>query len=352
MPLDAAAQQTAKLYLASLGQGRQATAAKDFAAADAAFSKCVELVPGDARALSERGYARLLAERLPEADADLQAAEKNAPNVALKLQVLHNRMLVAKKQGQDGSAAYYADQRQKLKAAKQLGKGVSCNANDSASDVVPERPASLDAAFELAFAAHAKLDKVDVSSVGWGTRWGSPETSPEQLKQLAAKGPLADDWWVLLTSANELANHLLVAHGGQLYLFPVLSSGNVALCGAEGLAELTLGGGVKEPWHITRSVSQAVRGYLCTTPDGKAGPCSGGSDEVPGMGFCSWSFSRRDLILLDAKTLKGLGEFTVTAEPSGDSSPGEPEHLLDFEWQAEQVSINACGEQHRLAYAR
>jgi hypothetical protein len=344
VPLDAAAQKTAKQYLASLSEGRKATVAKDFAAAEAAFTKCLNLVPNDARALSERGYARLLTEQLKEAETDLRTAERYAPNVALKLQVLHNRMLVARKLGKEGEAAFYAAEKQKLKSARKIGAGVSCNTADAESDLVAERPTSLDEAFKLAAAAHAKLDESDASQV----RWGSDEQRA-QLTELAARGPLADGWWSLETQLSQTANHLLIARGGKLYLFPVLSAGNWAMCGYEGLAELKFGGGVKEPWHILRSSSQAVRGYTCHKPDGSE--CDGSEGETS-MGHCSWSLSRQDLILLDAETMGGVREFSVTAEPTEGFNQSEPTPLLDFEWQTERVTITACGEKHQVAYAR
>jgi hypothetical protein len=343
VPLDGAAQKTAKQYLASLSQGRKATVAKDFAAAEAAFTKCLELVPNDARALSERGYARLLTEKLDEAEADLKAAEERAPNVALKLQVLHNRMLVARKLGKEREAALHAAQKQRLKSARKIGAGVSCNAAEAESDLVPERPANLEEAFRLAAAAHAKLDETDPSQV----RWGSDEQRP-RLTALAARGPLPEDSWSLETEVHRTANHLLISRGGKLYLFPTLSAGNVAMCGYEGLAELKFGGGVKEPLHILRTSSQAVRSYSCSRPDGSE--CDGSEGETF-MGYCTWSLSRQTLILLDAKTLDGIREFTVTAEPS-EGNQSEPTPLLDFEWQTERVTITACGEEHQLAYRR
>lgn len=344
VPLDGAAQKTAKQYLASLSQGRKATVAKDFAAAEAAFTKCLELVPNDARALSERGYARLLTEKLEEANADLSAAEEHAPNIALKLQVLHNRMLVARKLGKEREAAYYAAQKQRLKSARQISDGVSCTAVDGESELVPERPANLDEAFKLAAAAHAKLDETDVSGVTGGS-----DEQRARLTELAARGPLADGWWSFETEAGRTANHLLIARGGKLFLFPVLSAGNLAMCGYEGLAELKLGGGVKEPLHILRTASQAVRGYTCSKPDGSE--CDGSEGETF-MGYCSWSLSRQALILLDAKTFEGIREFAVTAEPTEGFNQREPTPLLDFEWQAERVTITACGEKHQVAYGR
>jgi hypothetical protein len=169
------------------------------------------------------------------------------------------------------------------------------------------------------------------------------------LTELAARGPLADGWWSLETQLSQTANHLLIARGGKLYLFPVLSAGNWAMCGYEGLAELKFGGGVKEPWHILRSSSQAVRGYTCHKPDGSE--CDGSEGETS-MGHCSWSLSRQDLILLDAETMGGVREFSVTAEPTEGFNQSEPTPLLDFEWQTERVTITACGEKHQVAYAR
>jgi hypothetical protein len=102
--LDPAGLRVAKTYLAELGLGRKATLAKDYAQAAAHFSNALEALPGDPRALAERGYARLRASNLPEAEADLAAAMRGAPSSAVLLQILHNRMLVARQRGDENAA--------------------------------------------------------------------------------------------------------------------------------------------------------------------------------------------------------------------------------------------------------
>lgn len=90
---------TAKAYSESLKKGRAATLAKKYDEAIAAFDAALKALPGDARALSERGYAKLLAGKLEDARKDLREAEASTKDPKLLGQIHYNHGLVAEKLG-------------------------------------------------------------------------------------------------------------------------------------------------------------------------------------------------------------------------------------------------------------
>ena len=95
-PIDKAA---SKAYGEGLKKGRKETLAKNYDAAIAAFDSALKAIPGDARALSERGYAKLLANKLPAAHEDFVQAEASTKDAKLLGQIHYNHGLVAEKLG-------------------------------------------------------------------------------------------------------------------------------------------------------------------------------------------------------------------------------------------------------------
>ncbi|MBK8214415.1 MAG: hypothetical protein IPK71_11775 [Myxococcales bacterium] len=95
----AISKETAKAYTEALKKGRAATLAKKYDEAIAAFDAALKALPGDARALSERGYAKLLAGKLDDARKDLREAEASTKDPKLLGQIHYNHGLVAEKLG-------------------------------------------------------------------------------------------------------------------------------------------------------------------------------------------------------------------------------------------------------------
>jgi len=354
--LDEAGRRTAKAYLSALVAGRKATVAKDYVHADQHFSKCLELVPKDARALAERGYARLLEGKLAEADADLAAAADGAPSATLLLQILHNRMLVARKRGDDPAAARFEKAKIELKAARRLASGVTCNTATQPSDLKPEQPKTLAEALKLACAAHAKEASIKPEEVTLGTVAIPTASSEADLWQLATDGPARDGGWTLTTNgpdSSTTANHVLISHGGHFYLYPKLSFAMMARCGYSPEAEVKVAGGVAVPWHIEIASTDDGVGYLCAWKDGTQSSCDSreGAEGEPVQSFCFWAASSDDLIVLDPKTFAGRLDINVTAQASDGVTFTTPAALLDFEMQADQATINACGTRRVIPFS-
>jgi hypothetical protein len=198
----------------------------------------------------------------------------------------------------------------------------------------------MDDALKQLLAAHAREDAVESSTVKFCPGPFSESNDAEQLGLLAAKGPLPNTGWQLWSSGQALRNHALLAHSGKLYGFPNQSSGGLALCGLDGAAEVTIGGCGARPWYIQRTYRQLVRGYTAADENGQS------------MGYCAWSSTKIDVTILDSKTLAGIRTVTASAQPSEDDTGSEPEHLLELEWQADKVLVDACGQHSVVTYAR
>lgn len=88
-----------KAFWAGVQAGRKRTAAKDYAGAVASFDAALVQLPGHARALSGRGYAKLLAGDLDGAEADLRQALAAPGTKKLESAIAFNLGLVAEKRG-------------------------------------------------------------------------------------------------------------------------------------------------------------------------------------------------------------------------------------------------------------
>jgi hypothetical protein len=359
--LDEAAQRTATQYLAALARGRKATTAKDFAKAEAEFSACLQLVPGDPRALGERGYARLRANKLDDADADFKVAVEKAGSTALLAQLVHNRLLVARQRGDERAASGFEDEKQRIKASRRIAPGVDCSADAHAVSRSPERPKTLREAWSMMAAAHAQASGSKPEEIALGNS-GLPEGVPPapppkeaELWQQMTSGTPRDGGWALTTSTSyggSLSGHALFSKAGQLYLFPALYSSLVFRCGQDGGGELTVAGGGVVPWHIQFEQEQLTVGYMCEASGGGSALCGSADDSTgtPVQSYCALVSSNVTVTVLDSKTFEGLFELTVGAQPSGDSPMGDSPHLLDVEWLADHLVMNACGARRQVPY--
>jgi len=346
--LDAEGQRVARAYLSALGKGRKATLAKDYAAADAQFSRCLELLPKDPRALAERGYARLLANQLSEARADLITAGQKAPNAALQQQIFHNLVLVAQRLGDSAAAERWQTAKDELAAARRLPSGTRCSSEVSRDELLePVVVSSFESALDTIVRAHAAAESIEPGAVQLAAPFQDDEFQA-RLSALKTARPIADGASVIWSCGREnFENHAIIARSGKLYVYPSLSSGQVPLCGLDGLAEVTIEGGGTTPWRIERAYRSLARGYRCVNPDGTTGDAC--DSDVPTMGFCNWGGSEIDVTVLDAQTFRGVRRIRAEARPSDDGG-AEPARLLDLDWQSDHVNIEACGQRQQVPY--
>jgi hypothetical protein len=103
-PLDSKEKAALADYQVSLKKGRKLTLAKDYDGAVAAFDAALKAMPDDARALSERGYANLLAKKWEAARVDLLEAQRRATDRVLQAQIWYNLGLVEEGKGDPAAA--------------------------------------------------------------------------------------------------------------------------------------------------------------------------------------------------------------------------------------------------------
>jgi hypothetical protein len=348
--LDAAGTQSAKAYTAALARGRKATLAKKYVQAEEQFSKCLELVRDDPRALAERGYARLLADKPVEARMDLLGARKAAPNSALLLQILHNLVLVEQRLGDERAASAYEAERKQLKSARRMPSGVDCSSDVSGSELEPRVVGAFEDALQLVLAAHAEALHSEAKEVIFEDPFSQVEGYADRLKAMAARSPFPDGRTVLYTSGGgAYENHAVIAQSGTFYVYPSLSSGTASRCCIFGLAEVSIDGGGARPWRIQRKVVELMGAYTCVGSDGTTSSCSEDEGQT-WMSSCVWANAAVDLTILDAKTFRGIRQVSVSAHPSGEAAVAEPEHLLEIDWQADHAVVEACGERQLVRY--
>jgi hypothetical protein len=350
--LDEAAKRKAASYLSSLYRGRKATIAKDFLQAELRFSECLKLVPGDGRALAERGYARLLAEKLVEAEEDLAAANRTAPEFKLLVQILHNRMLVARKRGDQRAAEGFERAAKELKEARRAGPDADCTSASAKSTLKPTRPKTMTEALHLVRAEHVRTSEIALENTTLGDAKVPAGATEATLWELATGGPPRDGGWMLTTKGPEgedKGTHALISHAGGLYLYPGLAHGLVARCGYSPNCDVKIGGGVTAPWHLLVACEPNMAAYLCEYPDGSAAGCHLREDGTPIQSYCPvWSNER--LVVLDQKTFEGVLEINASGEANvGNTS--EVRRLLEPEFQAEDVVVRPCGQRQVVPYA-
>jgi tetratricopeptide (TPR) repeat protein len=94
-----------KKYWVAMGQGRVASVKKQYDQALAAFDRALALLPDDARAYAERGYAQLLAKNYGLARADFDRAVLRTEDPKLLSQIWFNYGLTAEQEGRADDAA-------------------------------------------------------------------------------------------------------------------------------------------------------------------------------------------------------------------------------------------------------
>ncbi|MCH9686653.1 MAG: tetratricopeptide repeat protein [Deltaproteobacteria bacterium] len=98
--LDALSADERRRYQAAVAEGRRLHGTRDYEGAVEAYGRALDIAPGQARTLSEQGWAALFADRLDEAAAMLAGAEAAAgDDTRLLASILYNRGRVAEAQG-------------------------------------------------------------------------------------------------------------------------------------------------------------------------------------------------------------------------------------------------------------
>jgi Tfp pilus assembly protein PilF len=111
-------EEAARRYVEAIRAGRERTQAQDYEEAVVAYTAALAAIPGDARALSGRGYARLLAGRFDEAEGDLRAALAAGPPSKLEAAIEFNFGMLEERRGNDPEAERHFTRSWQLRPTK------------------------------------------------------------------------------------------------------------------------------------------------------------------------------------------------------------------------------------------
>ena len=349
--LDDAAKAKATQYLGALSRARRATVKKDYVAAEKYFTTCLELLPNDARALAERGYARLLQDKLDEAEVDFKLAEANAAQSLLRQQILFNQMQIAKKRGDEKRASELEKRVAALKAGRHVEAGLSCEIEVTREAQMPQRFDTLAEVWAAAIRAHAKDAKPTDFSLG-----EEPVTADiseaELWKRLTHNAPRGDGAFSFSTTISwGSAGHVFFARKGKYYLHAGLGEWQNGRCPSGNSEPVVSGGKGAEPLNITYEGATNNIRYVCEYPNQKTADCDGGDEGVPVQSYCSWGGIERTTLILDAVTLETL--VAVSGGVSTDYKRflgNQPEVAFELEFQPTQMVITGCGKRRVEPY--
>ncbi len=270
-----------KAFWAAIQEGRKQTAGKDYAAAVAQFDAALAQLPDHPRALSGRGYARLLAGELDAAEADLRKALAHPGTAKVEAAIEFNLGLVAEKRGEADEAKRRFAIANKLRpskaAADKLAGAQVCQAQvtyDGTESKVyanfteiwamllkdgvveeGERPA------DEAAARKAVCMSVDLNSA-------------ERVSTDACAGVKEGPWLVTHQSDSLWEHHLIEKGDGDQWRVTEVGYGGYGRCGQSDKVTLTRG----EVTLVHRETSTGIVVDVMENEQGEMVDCEDGHD--------------------------------------------------------------------------
>ncbi len=343
-PISPEEQERANRYVGGLARGRKATRAKDYASAVKYFDESLAVEPGDARALSERGYAHLLSGEYVAAAKDLEAAAKRAGNADLLRQILFNQAAVAEKQGDTNAAAAFLAQREELASAKK-SKGRDCEISIS-------RPGTMPLVFKTFRDAWKEIKTAHFRH--WD-RSPEPLESPKiddkadedtVRKALVGTTSPGDGAWTITTREISLeVSHVLFVRGKEILVLPALGGFQMGRCpfgdGAPSVVESPVP-------RIQVDQEILEMGYMCSAPNGDDfRPCDEVPNGTPVQSYCYWMGSKFRTRILDPKTFAVVLDIEESVEAKGTTTfqAARPRAVITV--QPDAVLVTGCGVDKR-----
>jgi hypothetical protein len=246
-----------KSYHAGLAAGRKATIDKDYPAAIKGFDEALAAKPDDPRALSERGYAKLLARDFKSARADLDKSARGTTDKKLLASIWFNQGLISESLGENASAQMYFARSNALnptKAAQAKLEGKSkCPATLAKDEVKGSFVASWRDAWTAMGVAYAKEFSPDAVE--------EKPKSDDEVKKLVCDGgdcKGAGPWVVSYGGPLSGVRFLAApAGGGKLAIVP-LGTYMYPMCGGDYVSELSSGALT----HLKSVETVHIRGWL------------------------------------------------------------------------------------------
>lgn len=309
-------------YRRGMRAGRKATDAKRYAAAIAGFGAALVAKPNDARALGERGYARLLAATdLDAAMRDLDAAAGGTKNQKHLSTIWFNRGLIHEKRGDAANAtAAFATANlmrpTKAAAAKLAGK--------TACLVEVTRTFSVEDYLPLQAADWVALEKLLPHMENADNVIDEPSSLPAIL--------------TAQTSEQDIAYAVWKARG-TLFATPVGMAWRGRCSGELELYVVD----TTDAYHHVTGTEMAMDGYtfMCESKGGELDECTGADEEVAAGAVClGGSQVVRDLVV-DIVT----GRVVIAVEQL-DTGTARPK--IDLEDKTLTIRGNGCARSEAL----
>lgn len=310
--LEGPAREQAERYVRALGRGRIATGKKQFPAAIKAFDEALAAQPGDARALAERGYARLLADDLDAAEKDLHAALDHHPEKAVLSAAVFNLSLIAKKRGNDALAS---DLTKAAKAARSPHADGSCMLDVRRSGFMYEPDLKV---VETLRQARGEMAR-DAANFNLTPSRPFPSSDEEAALRAAFSDGKPPPWLVEVSDPNAIGSvfHLLFERPDKKFSV-ALRAGQFSFsrCGSTSSVDFDLSGIPS----VTVQETSGMVGYMCASKKtGDAKPCvdAPGEDWEPVQSFCATSSYTIFSTYFDPATGAPLLQLIESAESSG-----------------------------------
>lgn len=321
-PVEKAAQAT---YAGGLKDGRAATVAKKYDDAIAAFSKALAAVPGDARALSERGYAKFLAGKLDAAEADFRQAEAATKDAKLLASIYFNHGLVAEKRNlpEVARAAFAkSDQlRATPAAAKKLAGASACGA------VITTAPSPLVEAtgylgiYKALRALHT--DAREVTSEDEAKTGLCARVPDGKCGEVVSFGEEMYDYYAIFPGEKPGTFLLATVDLGAHYDLP---------CGGEESIQKKV---VDGKTVVTFSATPGMRIPVCEGKDGSIEPCDESNGDRPASSACGSSDEEVTVLVVDLAQKKAVAHASFT--------PGDAAHAVKAEVAGGLFSVTGGG---------
>jgi len=333
-PMSVDEKRASKTYAAALGEGRAATRAKKYDDAVAAFDKALVAKPGDARALSERGYARLLAKDWAKATKDLERALEGTTDPDLMGPIYFNMGLVAEGKG-DADAARVAFARSNAvkptKAAQSKLDGKSkCVAVVDRKKVKATVAANVSAAYDAMKAAYEKRGYVNDDP--------KPANDAAIKKALCESGCSGDGPWLAKFPESGIVTvgFVVVPTEDKKLAVHELDEAAFGICG--GVREATLKTG--SFLHVRVETSSLMREWVKN--DGK--PCEPGAEDcLSGCFYAEWTHAH---YFIDTKK----GELVASVSESGSFEKSDkPKETVTVQESGGTVDISGGGCSEKLS---
>ncbi len=317
-------------YWKAMNDGRKATLAKKYDDAYAAFDRALVAVPDDARAISERGYAKLLAKDYPGAVADLDRAVARTKDRKLLGQIYYNYGLAAEAKG-DAAAAKAAFARSNQynptpAAAKKLDGKPACTAI-----ITAEAPAASKKTFGSWKEAYESARKDFTELAAWSSeastlgtfcsnKWAKGASCVAKLGDF----PLFEARLYTPTSDGKVVMFELAVVGGR--------------CGASIDAKLTSDEG--DVAHVSWETRQGIS-VLVTEKNGEMVDCTEKDNE------CMSACGDDEVTFADLFVAKDKGEsmLYVGREAENDKDPIQ----LSVEMPVVKIKGKGCDAERPLA---